>query len=545
MIRNRPGPRTARLRLEHLEDRSVPSTFTVNTTLDDVTPANGKFSLREAITKANTTAGADVIVVPAGVFKLTQVGTGENANATGDFDITGDVTIQGAAAGLTIIDGLRFDRVIDVLGSAPSSIKVVLQGLTVRHGNIAGSGGGIQVDNADLVVRDCTITDNKAQFGGGIDNDTFATGNVTLVRAIVARNVAAAFGGGIFAGALTVKDSTVRRNLAGGEGGGIAAETGTLTNCTISGNSAAQHGGGILTITGTLTNCTISGNFAAQNGGGIRANTSATLTRCTVSGNTAGNEGGGIHATTSATLTRSTVSGNRAEVDGGGIWGSSATLTNSTVSGNSAGGNAGGILTNTATLNRCTVSGNSAGATGGGILAPTATLTNTTVSGNSAANEAGGIWATAAALVNCTIAENSAGIGGGLFHNPGGIFSVKNTIVALNVVNFSGSGPDLSGGFTDGGHNLIGIFSGSTGIINGINGNIVGTLANSIDPKLGPLANNGGPTKTHALLAGSLAIDHGDNAGAPATDQRGAGFPRKKDGNFDGSAVVDIGAFEK
>jgi hypothetical protein len=56
---------------------------------------------------------------------------------------------------------------------------------------------------------------------------------------------------------------------------------------------------------------------------------------------------------------------------------------------------------------------------------------------------------------------------------------------------------------------------------------------------------NGGRTKTHALLAGSRAIDAGDNAAAPATDQRGPGFPRKKDGNGDGVKVVDIGAFER
>ena len=71
----------------------------MNTTLDDVTPANGKFSLREAITKANANPGADVIVLPAGVFKITQTGAGEDANATGDFDITDAVTIQGAGAG--------------------------------------------------------------------------------------------------------------------------------------------------------------------------------------------------------------------------------------------------------------------------------------------------------------------------------------------------------------------------------------------------------------------------------------------------------------
>ena len=56
---------------------------------------------------------------------------------------------------------------------------------------------------------------------------------------------------------------------------------------------------------------------------------------------------------------------------------------------------------------------------------------------------------------------------------------------------------------------------------------------------------NGGPTQTHALLAGSPAIDAGDNVSVPATDQRGLGFPRKKDGNFNGVAVADIGAFER
>jgi hypothetical protein len=71
----------------------------------------------------------------------------------------------------------------------------------------------------------------------------------------------------------------------------------------------------------------------------------------------------------------------------------------------------------------------------------------------------------------------------------------------------------------------------------------VGTAANPIDPRLAPLASNGGPTKTHALLAGSPAIDRGDNSGAPAADQRGVARPR--DGDGDGTSVVDIGAFER
>jgi hypothetical protein len=71
----------------------------------------------------------------------------------------------------------------------------------------------------------------------------------------------------------------------------------------------------------------------------------------------------------------------------------------------------------------------------------------------------------------------------------------------------------------------------------------VGSRAHPIDPRLAPLANNGGRTQTHALLSGSPAIDRGDNAGAPATDQRGVARPRDGDGN--GSRIVDIGAFER
>jgi predicted outer membrane repeat protein len=601
-----------RPQLEHLEDRSVPATFTVSTTLDDVTPANGKQSLREAITRANTSAGADIIVVTAGVLKIALEGAGEDGNATGDFDITDTVTIQGAGAGLTIIDGQQLDRVFDVLGSGPSSIKVVLQGLTIRNGFAAGADGGrIQVANADLVVRDCIVSGNRASAtGGGLSNSIArGTGNVTLLRTNVARNVAGTNngGGGIWVtgnaedlgSVLTLKDSTVRRNVAGSNGGGgIRATTVTLTGSTVSGNSSAGFGGGIFATGATsLTDTTISNNFTAGNttlndGGGIWAST-ATLTNSTISGNSSANHGGGIFAVNAVTLTGSTVSGNSARGIGGGINANTATLTRSTVAGNTGGGDGGGIVAGIANLTGCTISGNATNELGGGINAGTATLTTTTVSGNSAAtggglfvtgtamltrstvsdNKAGGdggglyaftatlsnstfagntaytgggVFASTATLVNCTVAENLAHTGGGLYRAGGGAsFALKNTIVALNLIDFNGSGPDLSGDFTSQGHNLIGDGSGGIGFTDGTNGDFVGSSANPIDPKLGPLANNGGPTKTMALLAGSPAIDHGDNAGIPATDQRGFGFARKKDGNGDGLAVVDIGAFEK
>src|SRR5262245_4492430 len=262
----RPPGSALRPRLEGLEDRSVPSTFTVNTVLDDATPGNGKQSLREAITRANAHPGADTILLPAGVFKIAITGGEVNPTTTGDFDITDALTIQGAGAGLSAVDGQQLDRVFDISGTAPSSIQVVLQGLTVRNGLAAEDGGGVRVANADLVVRDSAVVGNRAALsGGGISNVVApGTGNVTLVRTTVARNVSGIFGGGlcvIGASTLIVQDSTVRRNANNSGGGGISATTAMLANCTVSGNTSGNSsGGGITATTANLTNCTVIGN---------------------------------------------------------------------------------------------------------------------------------------------------------------------------------------------------------------------------------------------------------------------------------------------
>src|SRR5262245_39178483 len=105
------------LGLECLEDRRVPTTFTVTTPLDLVAN-DGKLSLREAITQANAHAGSDTIVVPAGLYRLSLAGA-DDTNAGGDFDVTGITVFQGAGAGSTIIDGQQLDRVFDVRGTAP------------------------------------------------------------------------------------------------------------------------------------------------------------------------------------------------------------------------------------------------------------------------------------------------------------------------------------------------------------------------------------------------------------------------------------------
>jgi CSLREA domain-containing protein len=546
----RGGRRRFVPKLERLDDREVPATFTVTTTLDVVNPADGKLSLREAVTAANIHPGSDTIVLSRGVYKIIALMV-DDANSGGDFDVTGTTLFRGAGAGSTAIDGQQVDRVFDIFGTAPHSINVTFQGLTVRNG-LADNGGGIRVGNADLTVRDCVVTGNRtAGTGGGISNAARpGTGNVTLFHTIVNHNVAGGDGGSIYVlgngqiqgSVLNVIGSTIHRNL-GGNAGGIRAANLNLIHSIVSGNASINSAGGIWADTATLIDSIISGNTADSTGGGILA-TTVTLTHSTVTGNRAVDTGGGISAQ-DATLTNCTVSGNTVDEvngEGGGIFAATVRLIGSTVSGNIA-ANGGGISARTATLTGSTISGNFASDSGGGIRGTTATLTNSTISGNSTDLQGGGIVATNVSLLNVTVTDNSAREGGGVFLRTGGTSSVRNTIVADNVVDSVGIGPDLFGTFTSSGHNLIGDGSGSTGFTNGTNGDQVGTAANPIDPKLGPLANNGGPTKTHALRAGSPAIDHGDNSVAPATDQRG--FVRSKDGDGNRSAIVDIGAFER
>src|SRR5205085_1528626 len=209
----------------------------------------------------------------------------------------------------------------------------------------------------------------------------------------------------------------------------------------------------------------------------------------------------------------SIVSGNSTGGFGGGISAVNVTLSNSTVSGNAATGAGGGISAQlTATLANCSLVSGTSAEKGAGIFAPTAKLTNSTVSDNHASRNGGGIFVTQFGdLLNCTIVLNTAGsFGGGVMVLDGSV-TVKNTIIALNHC-FGGIGQDVSGLFVSHGHNLVQdpeSGAANTNFTDPLNQDILG-----VDPKLGGLAFNGGPTQTHALLAGSLAIDHGDNLGA-------------------------------
>ena len=254
--------------------------------------------------------------------------------------------------------------------------------------------------------------------------------------------------------------------------------------------------------------------------------------------------GGGIHSlhTGTLTLTDSTVRGNTTTVGiGGGIYADTGAVivTNSTISGNSTTGNfapGGGIYTRSGNL----------------------TVTNSTVSGNTTtgfASDGGGISAFSGnvMLINSTIVNNSSkGNGGGLdFSAFDGkeTLTIANTIIAGNTDTTDGSHPDLFIAATNGGDmiyfSLIGDNKGTTLVEAPVGKplivNLIGGATNGvINPMIGPLANNGGPTFTHKLLPGSRAINAGSNffAMGLTTDQRGVGFPR-----IDG-IIVDIGAFE-
>ncbi len=303
-------------------------------------------------------------------------------------------------------------------------------------------------------------------------------------------------------------------------GGGILVDdssTLNLAGITLTGNNQSGTGsGGAIHVRGTanLFAVQMSGN-TADNGGAISFDGAAdsSLTNVTISGNTATGNGGGIYNNSTITVNRSTINGNSATL-GGGIYNEGTIdISNSTVSGNMADTGA-GVYNDT---------------TSNGL-----TFTNVTVSGNMATFDGGGVYTEqAVTMANSTLTLNSADSGGGIRTlGGGGDVDLLNTIVGGNTV--VTANPDLDGNFTTSGFNLIGDGTGQSDLVHGVNNDQVGNGGSPINPLLGGLADNGGPTLTHALLVGSPAIDAGTAIGAPTVDQRGVAR----------DASVDIGAFE-
>src|SRR5262249_54529931 len=132
--------------------------------------ATGHISLRSAIQAANTRGGSNTIVLPSGTFTLTLAGAGEDAGATGDLDITRNLTIKGQSSGSTIINGNNLDRVFQVLSGKVSISKVTIQnGLALQLTGPAAQGGGLLNSGGQVTLSSVVVANNRALGTNGGD----------------------------------------------------------------------------------------------------------------------------------------------------------------------------------------------------------------------------------------------------------------------------------------------------------------------------------------------------------------------------------------
>jgi len=476
------------LALQGCDPAYCDSTFVVtkfNDTNDGV--CDGDCSLREAVIGSNVCSGTQTIQLPAGSYLLSIAGTGEDLAATGDLDITEDAILVGVGAPSINANGI--DRVLDIHGSATVEISTMM------------------------------IQGGEEQFGAGIRNQ----GSLTMHGGVVSNNTC-----------------VFPEGIMGGSGGGGISSDGTLVleNTQIRENSADMGGGILITGTGTLdmsgSSAMINGNIAHETGGGLAVGngSNATLTDVDIWRNEASYDGGGIFNAGILNLNQSAVYENTSGYVAGGLinyYGGEVWATETRFEDNSA--DQGGAIQTSGlvTLYQSSITDNHAtSGAGGGVYVdaafPGLHLHNTTVSNNTAStagtgggihNNAGDVW-----LEWVTVAENGPL---GIVNTAGGNIMIENSIVAYNT------GGNCTG---------IGLGSGGYNIEDGTSCNFTGgSDISSTDPLLGPLANNGGLTPTHALLGGSPAIDSASPDMCTSVDQRGVSRPQ--------GAQCDRGAYEK
>jgi hypothetical protein len=496
--------------LEVLEDRLAPAVFTP-TVFTDGTEGG---TLREAVIKANLDNGTDTdtIQLSAGIYKLDMINIADNhevESSQGDLNILNTkhaLVIQGTTDAngkpTTVINQTVADRVFQILdlddGPTP---KVTFKDLIIQGGNAQDDGGP------------GTVAGKSVAQGGGILVDV---GNVTLSNVVVQSNVASAGptfssqGGGIFVGfgTLTLNNSAIQNNAAVG---GVSDKFA---------DGADADGGGVALVGDadlSMTNTSVLNNVA-QGGAGING----------LEGGAKGGDahGGGIYSVAANnTITASTLANNSAT-------GGRGTQGNPDGSGSGGGAELFGnnVFVNSTIANNNTIGLDAAG--GGVFFAKDATgqLTHVTVAGNQA-NLSGTIGS----------AE-----GGGLDNENGSVKDVTltNTLVAGNTVKTSAGSPespDVRGQLVSGGHNLIGIADGVNDPGFKASGDLAGSLAKPLNPKLGPLQNNGGPMLTMLPQSGSPALGAGDPSKALGTDQRGQLRPQGGPTDI-GSVQVSVAA---
>jgi hypothetical protein len=459
-------------------------------------------------------------------------------------------------------------------GGDIGAVEVYPANLYVTNNNDSGAGS----------LRQALLDNDGLGGGNSIYFSSNVTGTITLTSGSLVMNtsgqiigpgakvlaVSGNHNGRVFDirfGPTTISGLTIRDGLVVGMDGGVYGYPGydergggilsqyslMLSNCVVCSNSVI---GGL----GGSANVGYGGNGGKASGGGLYSSgINLTLAYCLFDGNTCtgghggsavnnfggfgGNAVGGAVATVLAPTKiigcefrngiakggdggTGNPTGPGGNSYGGGLY-SEITLavTDSTLAGNTVAGGGG--------------SGSGSASGGGAYNSVTWGFTNCTIANNTATgsfSSGGGIWSQGSLMVfNCTVTGNHAEYGGGI----GGSPTLGNTIVAGNTAATAANGPDGSGTFFPESYSIIQNTNGSS-----ISGNMTFALT-GLDPLLGPLANNGGPTRTCALRAGSPAIDQGKNCG-PATDQRGA--PRPVDfpsiTNRAGGDGSDIGAVE-
>jgi CSLREA domain-containing protein len=303
-------------------------------------------SLREAVRNANACAGWQTITIPAADYPLTIAGRDEDAAATGDLDITDNVTIVGE--GVPSIDGQGLDRIFEVFSPAVVRIETLivlngqaqigagihnhsqltLDGLSIQ-GNHAvvppggagtSAGGGIFNEAGTLTLVNTQIFENSADHGAGIHN--FATAHLEATDLLLGLNAAAVDAGGLWnnmAAEAVLNDVTLVRNSAPGNGAGIYNDGHLEINlATFEENTGAEQGGGLYNVDGAeafLYDAWFTNNSAVD-GGAVWNEGLLHLYRSSLTVNSAmGGLGGGVYnASPGALLLRNvTISGNMAD----------------------------------------------------------------------------------------------------------------------------------------------------------------------------------------------------------------------------------------
>ncbi|MEO2023074.1 MAG: choice-of-anchor Q domain-containing protein [Pirellulaceae bacterium] len=451
-------------------------TFHGQTLADDFFVAQGDIAgLIAAVEAANSNDEEDNIVLGAGVFNV----LGSDANGQEFLRITSPINLKGDSEELTVIQRLN-SEIPFIFFVVEETAAFTMSELMIKGGGGRNGCGGamIVLPGGQLVIQNSSFIQNYTRFAGGAICNL--GGQVVIENSVFKDNQANNGGGAVDnsqSGALTISDSVFVRNSAG-RGGAVYNDKShmTVTHSDFLQNTSTGAGGAI-----------------GVDHSGTPADNLLNIVNSTIDGNSARISGGGLdlHSSTT-TIVGTTISHNVTELrGGGGIYSGFGhqNIVNTTISNNHAGTVGGGIET-------------AGGAGDGGV-----TLNNVTLTANSAESE-----------------------GGGIYNHSSKHVGIQNSILAGNLDSTGVS--DCAGSLVSHGYNLVQAKPPKCtfGSVNDIVG---------VSPQLSPLSDNGGATRTHALLSSSPAIDAGNPSqpgsggqSCEATDQRGA--PRN----------CDIGAYE-